>query len=59
VTFFANYTLNKAMGDTDGLTFAANSYDLSTEYGRSSFDVRHAFSAGGTFDAPLGLRFSP
>jgi len=22
-------------------------------------DVRHAFSAGGTFDAPLGLRFSP
>jgi len=60
VTFFANYTFNKAMGNTDGVgTLPANSYDLSREYGRSSFDVRHTFSAGGTFDAALGLRFNP
>jgi Carboxypeptidase regulatory-like domain len=60
VTVFANYTLNKAMGDTESVaSFPANSYDLRTEYGRSSFDVRHTFSAGGTLEGPLGLRFNP
>ena len=59
-TFFANYTLNKAMSDTDGFfTLPANSYDLSTEYGRSIFDVRHTFSSGGSFDAPWGFKLSP
>lgn len=42
------------------LKFApANSYDLKSEYGRSAFDVRHTFSAGGTFEVPFGLRLSP
>jgi hypothetical protein len=60
VSFVANYTLNKANSDTDGVRmFPANSYDLTSEYGRSSFDVRHFFFFGGTFDAPFGLRFSP
>lgn len=60
LSFFANYVLNKASGDTDGIgTFPADNYDLRSEYGRSSFDVRHTFSAGGNFDGPKGLRFSP
>jgi hypothetical protein len=60
VSFTANYTLNKANSDTDGVrTFPANSYDLSTEYGRSAFDIRHFFFLGGTFEAPFGLHFNP
>jgi hypothetical protein len=60
VSFAANYTLNKANSDTDGVnTFPANSYDLSSEYGNSAFDVRHFFFMGGTFEAPYGLRLSP
>lgn len=60
VSFFANYTLNSAKGDTESAgTLPADSYDLRGEYGRSSLDTRHTFSAGGTFDAPLGLRLNP
>lgn len=59
-SFFANYTLGRARGDTEGPgTFPADAYDLRGEYGRSSFDVRHAFAAGGTFEAARGLRLSP
>jgi hypothetical protein len=60
VSFFVNYTLNRARGDTEGPgSFPADGDDLRPEYGRSSFDVRHTFSTGGTFDAPFGLRLSP
>ncbi|HEX8337268.1 MAG TPA: carboxypeptidase regulatory-like domain-containing protein [Pyrinomonadaceae bacterium] len=59
-SLFANYTLNKAASDTDGInTLPANSYDLSTEYGRSSVDLRHLFFVGGAFDVPFGVRLSP
>lgn len=60
VSFTANYTLNKANSDTDGVrTFPAGSYDLTSEYGRSAFDIRHFFFLGGAFEAPFGLRFNP
>jgi hypothetical protein len=60
ISFFANYTLNRAKSDTDGIgTFPSDNYDLSSEYGRSSTDVRHTFSAGGTFDLPFEIRFNP
>lgn len=59
-SFFANYTLSRARGDTEGAgTFPADAYDLRGEYGRSSFDVRHAFAAGGTFESGWKLRLSP
>ncbi|MBV9211134.1 MAG: TonB-dependent receptor, partial [Acidobacteria bacterium] len=59
-TLFATYVLGKASGDTDGPgTFPANTYDLSTEYGRSSFDVRHRLFLGGSFGVPWGLRLNP
>src|SRR5205085_2267171 len=60
ITFAANYTFNKARSDTDGVrTFPANTYDLTSEYADSGFDVRHFFFLGGTFEAPHGIRFSP
>ena len=60
-SLFGNYVLNFAKGDTDGAnTFPANQYDLSSEYGRSSIDVRHRFTLGGAINAlPWGVRLNP
>ena len=59
-SFFVNYTLSRTFGDTEGVgTFPADSNNLDTEYGRSSFDVRHNFAAGGTFEIPFGIRLNP
>jgi uncharacterized membrane protein YgcG len=60
-SLFGNYVLNFANGDTDGAnTFPANQYDLSSEYGRSSIDVRHRFTLGGAINAlPWGIRLNP
>jgi hypothetical protein len=52
-SIFANYTLTSAKSDTDGAnTFPASSYDLDGEYGRSSQDVRHRFTLGGSISLP-------
>ena len=60
LSFNANYSLGKAMSDTDGSgTFASNPYDFSNEYGRSSQDVRHRFTINGTYRGPWGLSFNP
>jgi hypothetical protein len=51
----ANYSLSKTTNDTDGqggALFPVNSYDLSGEFGRSSFDVRHRFTVFGTVNLP-------
>jgi hypothetical protein len=59
-TVFGNYRLGKASGNTDGAgSTPFYSYDLSTEYGRSLFDVRQNFFLGGSYTAPWKLRFSP
>jgi hypothetical protein len=59
-SIFARYSLGKAESDTDGAgSFPSNQYDLSSEWGRASFDVRHRFIVGGTINAPWGLRLSP
>jgi len=50
-----NYSLSKATNDTDGQgggLFPMNSYDLSGEFGRSSFDIRHRFTIFGTVNLP-------
>jgi hypothetical protein len=53
VTFFSSYSLSKTTGDSDGPnSFPANSYDLSSEFGRASFDVRHRFTFAGTINLP-------
>jgi hypothetical protein len=59
-SFNAFYVFAKANSDTDGAgTFPANSYDLSSEYGRFSRDVRHRFVLTGTFRAPWNVNFNP
>ena len=50
-----NYSLSKTTNDTDGQggqLFPMNSYDLSGEFGRSSFDIRHRFTIFGTINLP-------
>ncbi len=61
ISLFGSYALNFANGDTDGVnTFPANQYDLSREYGRSSIDVRHRFTIGGSISGlPWKLRMNP
>jgi carboxypeptidase family protein/TonB-dependent receptor-like protein len=50
-----NYSLSKSTNDTDGQggnLFPVNSYDVSGEFGRSSFDTRHRFTIFGTVNLP-------
>lgn len=56
----AYYVLSSAKSDADGTgSFPANPYDLSTEYGRASGDIRHRFVMTGNFRAPWGITFNP
>ncbi len=56
----AYYVLAKANSDSDGSgTLPANPYDLSTEYGRASGDIRHRFVMTGNFRAPWGISLNP
>jgi hypothetical protein len=60
MSIIATYLLNKASSDTDGPeTFPANSYDLSSEYGRSDLDIRHRFSLTGVFSLKYGFSLNP
>lgn len=59
-TVFANYSLGFANSNSDGAgSFPAYSYDLSTETGRSLFDIRHSFTIGGNINMPWGISLSP
>lgn len=60
-TIRANYVLNRARSDTDGLgSFPINQYDLSDEYGRSLQDTRHRLTVFGSINAlPWGIRLNP
>ncbi|MGI8409387.1 MAG: TonB-dependent receptor [Pyrinomonadaceae bacterium] len=59
-SLFGNYRLGFASGDSDGAgSFPAYSYDLSNEFGRSSFDIRHNFVIGGNFTIPWNISLSP
>jgi hypothetical protein len=60
VSFNANYTYSRTNSDSDGSgTFAANPYDFTGEYGRSSNDVRHRFSLFGNVRTRWGISLSP
>ena len=60
VTFFMRYILADVKSDTDGPNmFPMDQYDVSSEYGRSSMDIRHRFFLAGTFTPFWKVRFSP
>lgn len=51
LSFFSNYTLNRALSNTDGLTtIPANPYNFSGEYGPAITDIRNSVVFGGTFE---------
>jgi hypothetical protein len=57
---FTYYTLNYANSDTSGVSsFPSNSYNISQDWGRASFDVRHRLFLGGSIGLPYLIRFSP
>src|SRR5579864_4665178 len=57
---FGYYTLNYANSDTSGVSsFPTNSYNISEDYGRGSFDIRHRLFLGGSLAFPYLIRLSP
>src|SRR5438876_441040 len=56
-----SYVLSKSTSDSDGPgSFPMNSYDLTSEFGRGSGDVRHRFNLFGTYNSKLWkLVFAP
>ena len=60
VSFFGSYQLGFARNDTDSpATAPANSYDLTTEFGRAAGDQRNQFDFDADFQLPWHLRLSP
>ena len=60
ISLFGNYRLGKSESDADGAgSFPSYSYDVSDDFGRSSFDTRHFFFFGGSFRIPYGFSLSP
>jgi hypothetical protein len=60
VQLFGYYSLNYANSDTAGVsTFASNSYDISQDWGRGAFDIRHRLFLGGSIGLPYLFRLSP
>jgi Carboxypeptidase regulatory-like domain len=60
VQLFGYYSLGYANSDASGVSsFASNSYNISQDYGRASFDVRNRFFLGGSVALPYQFRLSP
>jgi Carboxypeptidase regulatory-like domain/TonB dependent receptor len=60
LTLWSTYTFSNSKSDTDGAdTFPANTYDLRTEYGRSSQDFRHSVYWGGWISLKGGIDLVP
>lgn len=68
ISLFGYYVFGKAHGDA-GLnqqsspagefSFQTNPWNLSQDYGRTHFDIRHRVVIGGSFAAPFEFRLSP
>jgi hypothetical protein len=60
IQLFGYYILNYANSDASGVSsFPSNSYDISADYGRASFDFRNRFFLGGSLAMPFNFRLSP
>jgi hypothetical protein len=58
--FAAYYSLNYANSDTSGVSsFPSNSWDISQDWGRASFDTRHRLFLMGSVGLPYLIRLSP
>jgi Carboxypeptidase regulatory-like domain len=61
LSLFGYYTLNYANSDTGSGagSFPSINNNISLDYGRSAFDIRHRFFFGGTIGLPYAFRLSP
>jgi Carboxypeptidase regulatory-like domain len=60
IQIFGYYTLNYANSDTSGVSgFTSNSFNISQDYGRGTFDIRHRLFFGGSLAMPYAFRLSP
>jgi len=60
LSLFGYYTLNYANSDAAGAgTFPSTQNDISLDYGRAAFDVRHRVFFGGSVGLPHNFRLSP
>jgi hypothetical protein len=60
LSLFGYYTLSYANSNTGGAgNVPSIPGDISADYGRAAFDVRHRVFFGGTIGAPHGFRLSP
>jgi carboxypeptidase family protein len=60
LSLFGYYTLNYANSDAAGIgSFPSRNNDISLDYGRAAFDVRHRVFFGGTAGLPHNFRVSP
>ena len=60
LSLFGYYTLNYANSDASGAgTFPSTQNDISLDYGRAAFDVRHRVFFGGNMGLPYNFRLSP
>ena len=56
VQLFGYYVLNYSNSDTSGVSsFPSNSYNISADYGRASFDYRNRFFLGGSLGLPFNF----
>jgi Carboxypeptidase regulatory-like domain len=55
----SNSGLNVQSSPAGRFSFETNPYNLSEDYGRAAFAVRHRAVIGGSFEIPLGFRLSP
>ena len=60
LSLFGYYTLNYANSDSAGPGYVPSiPGEVSADYGRASFDIRHRVFFGGTMGVPYGFRLSP
>ena len=60
LSLFGYYTLNYANTDAAGIgTFPSTNNDISLDYGRAAFAIRHRLFIGGTMGLKYGFRLSP
>lgn len=55
----SNSGLNMQTSPAGEFSFQTNPWNLSQDYGRAAFDIRHRAVIGGSFEMPLGIRLSP